>query len=115
MPKIYFTADTHCNHTNVLKYCARPFASIDERNRELIARWNAVVGPEDTVYHLGDFAMGKPSEWPTFLRQLNGVRKILIRGSHAAAARAARRRDRLKAGRQRYRSRPTQDTLRVWR
>lgn len=23
MPKVYFTADTHFNHANVIKYCAR--------------------------------------------------------------------------------------------
>lgn len=40
------------------------------------------IQPEDTVYHLGDFAMGKPSEWPGVLRQLYGARKILIIGSH---------------------------------
>ena len=40
------------------------------------------MAPDDTVYHLGDFAMGKASEWPTILRQLNGTRKILILGSH---------------------------------
>jgi len=87
MSRTFFTADTHFNHANVIKYCARPFASIDEMNREMIARWNAVVGPEDTVYHLGDFAMGQPSEWPSFLRQLNGARKILIRGNHDRSAR----------------------------
>ncbi|PIP83204.1 MAG: hypothetical protein CO113_03370 [Elusimicrobia bacterium CG_4_9_14_3_um_filter_62_55] len=54
MAKIFFTADTHFNHANVIKYCARPFASIDEMNREMIARWNAVVGPEDTVYNSYD-------------------------------------------------------------
>ena len=48
----------------------------------MILRWNAVVAPDDTVYHLGDFAMGKASEWPTILRQLNGTRKILLLGSH---------------------------------
>jgi hypothetical protein len=41
MPKVYFTADTHFNHANVINHCARPFASIDEMNREMIARWNA--------------------------------------------------------------------------
>ena len=82
MPKTFFTSDTHFNHANVIKYCARPFASLEAMNREMITRWNAVVGPEDTVYHLGDFAMGKSSEWPGFLRQLNGARKILIRGNH---------------------------------
>lgn len=38
MTKVYFTADTHFNHANVLKYCACLFASIDEMNRVMIAR-----------------------------------------------------------------------------
>ena len=82
MRNVFFTSDTHFNHTNIIKYCARPFGSVEEMNREMIARWNSVVGPEDTVYHLGDFALGKPSEWPAILRQLNGAAKILIRGNH---------------------------------
>lgn len=80
--KTFFTSDTHFNHANVMKYCARPFASVEEMNRVMIERWNAVVGPEDTVYHLGDFALGKASEWPAILRQLNGAKKILIHGNH---------------------------------
>ena len=87
MEKIFFTSDTHFGHANIIKYCARPFASVQEMNRELIARWNAVVGPRDTVYHLGDFAFGKASEAPTFLRKLNGAKKILIRGNHDRNAR----------------------------
>ena len=79
---VFFTSDTHFNHANIIKYCTRPFSSVEEMNREIIARWNAVVGPEDTVYHLGDFAMGRPSEMPAIYHQLNGARKILIRGSH---------------------------------
>lgn len=82
MSKIFFTSDTHFNHANVIKYCTRPFDSVEEMNREMITRWNAVVGPEDTVYHLGDFALGKASEWPIIFRQLNGGKKILIRGNH---------------------------------
>jgi calcineurin-like phosphoesterase family protein len=64
MAKVFFTSDTHFNHANIISYCSRPFSSADEMNREIIARWNAVVGPEDTVYHLGDFAMGRPFEMP---------------------------------------------------
>jgi calcineurin-like phosphoesterase family protein len=90
--KVFFTSDTHFNHANVIKYCVRPFASIEEMNRVMIERWNAVVGPEDTVYHLGDFAMGKPSEWPAFLRQLNGAKKILIRGNHDRSSRQTEKR-----------------------
>lgn len=81
-PRTFFTSDTHFNHANVIKYCGRPFASVEEMNREMIARWNAVVRPEDIVYHLGDFALGKASEWPAFLRQLNGAKKILVIGNH---------------------------------
>lgn len=87
MEKMFFTSDTHFGHANIIKYCARPFASVQEMNRELLARWNAVVGPRDTVYHLGDFALGKESETPAFLRKLNGSRKILIRGNHDRNAR----------------------------
>lgn len=85
--KTFFTSDTHFNHTNIIRYCSRPFSSVEEMNRAMIERWNAVVGPGDTVYHLGDFAMGKASEWPSILPQLNGARKILIIGSHDRKAR----------------------------
>lgn len=82
MTKTFFTSDTHFNHFNIIKYCSRPFTSTEEMNREMILRWNAVVAPDDIVYHLGDFAMGKASEWPKILQQLNGARKIIILGSH---------------------------------
>lgn len=81
IPKVFFTSDTHFGHANIIKYCARPYSSVEEMNRDLIERWNSVVGPLDTIYHLGDFSLGKvdPSD---ILRKLNGKRKILIRGNH---------------------------------
>jgi len=84
--KTYFTSDTHYNHANIIRYCARPFKDLYTMNRELILRWNAVVGPRDRVYHLGDFALGKSQYWPDFFKKLNGY-KILIRGNHDAHAR----------------------------
>ena len=85
--KTFFAGDTHFGHANIIKYCARPFASVQEMNHEMMLRWNAVVGSEDTVYHLGDFALRKPSEAPELLSKLNGARKILIRGNHDRNAR----------------------------
>ena len=38
MAKTFFTSDTHFNHANVIKYCARPFASLEVMNREMITR-----------------------------------------------------------------------------
>src|ERR1035437_10371795 len=84
--KTFFTSDTHFNHDNVIQYCGRPFASVDEMNREMIARWNSTVGPDDTVYHLGDFALGKFAEAAPILRRLNGARKILVLGNHDRSA-----------------------------
>ena len=75
---IYFTADQHYGHTNIIKYCNRPFSSIEEMNRALIRNHNAVVSKNDIVYHLGDFSFRQHSH---YLKDLNG-RHILILGNH---------------------------------
>jgi len=75
---IYFTSDTHFNHKNILKYSNRPFASVEEMDEVLIMNWNAAVGNDDTIYHLGDFCMGEHTK---YLKQLNG-NIIFIKGSH---------------------------------
>ena len=38
--KIWFTSDTHFFHDKIVEYSQRPFASVEEMNEELIARWN---------------------------------------------------------------------------
>lgn len=77
---IFLTSDLHIYHTNVIKYCGRPFTSVEEMNEMLVKNWNEVVGPEDTVYCLGDFSMAfRPVE--TFTRRLNG-KKYLVPGNH---------------------------------
>lgn len=54
---VFFTSDQHFGHTNIIHHSGRPFPSVETMNEELVARHNAAVGPDDTVYHLGDFAM----------------------------------------------------------
>ncbi|MDI9632741.1 MAG: metallophosphoesterase family protein [Methanolinea sp.] len=77
--RIFLVADLHFNHARIIGYCRRPYRSVSEMNRDLVRRWNAVVGPGDTVYCLGDFCMrGDPLR---FIRALNG-RKVFIRGNH---------------------------------
>ncbi len=78
---IFLTADEHYNHANIIKYCNRPFTSVEEMNAALIARHNEVVKDGDTVYHLGDFAFGQKEIVMPIIKQLNG-KHIFIQGSH---------------------------------
>lgn len=79
----FFTADQHYGHANVIRFCERPFATVDEMDRELIRRHNAVVKPGDTVVHAGDFAYRNSRSPQSYLAELNGTH-ILVRGSHDA-------------------------------
>ena len=81
MPDIFFTSDQHFGHERILHMCNRPFKDAAEMDERLIANWNAVVGPRDDVWCLGDFSMGKPDYTNRILSQLFG-RKHLIRGNH---------------------------------
>jgi calcineurin-like phosphoesterase family protein len=89
----WFTSDTHFYHANVITYCKRPFLNLEgfpdvlAMNKALVDNWNAVVDPEDTVYHLGDFAMG-PRRLLAHIRSLLHGRVVLVRGNHDRSATA---------------------------
>ena len=78
---LFFTADTHFGHKNIIEYCKRPFRDVEEMNETLIDNWNRTVGMNDIVFHLGDFGMGDAAEWNRILERLNG-RIYLIAGNH---------------------------------
>lgn len=53
----WFISDTHFSHANIIGYTGRPFQSVSEMNKKLMANWNALVEPQDTVFFLGDSLM----------------------------------------------------------
>lgn len=81
---IYVISDTHFGHKRIIEPdmegAHRQFTSIAEHDRELVARWNAVVREDDTVWHLGDVFFGG-KEAHGILGQLKG-RKKLVLGNH---------------------------------
>lgn len=80
--KIWFTADTHFKHKNIIRYCNRPFESIEKMDEAIIKNWNDRVSQDDIVYHLGDFALVKSdAEIVNLLKRLNGYIKFLS-GNH---------------------------------
>jgi len=87
--EIFLTADSHWGHRNIIRYADRPFheqwfpydPDVEAMNEALVDNWNAVVGPQDLVYHLGDVAMGSKDSSLTYISRLNGT-KILLPGNH---------------------------------
>lgn len=79
--KFYFTADSHFCHSNIIKYCKRPFKTVEENDEELIRRWNEKVPEDGIVFHLGDVAFGDPDKVDKILEQLNGTIYLVI-GNH---------------------------------
>lgn len=78
---LFFTSDTHFSHENIIRFCGRPFSSVEEMNEEMIRRWNEKVPEDGVVFHLGDFAFGNTKAWTGPLDRLHG--KIhLILGNH---------------------------------
>lgn len=78
--KLFFTSDTHFGHKAIIDFCNRPYSSVEKMNQELINNWNSVISPDDTVYHLGDFAFGGNAVWD-IINELHG-KKHLILGNH---------------------------------
>ena len=81
--KIFWTSDSHYFHNNILKYCNRPFETVEAMNEALVANWNSVVKPDDHVYHLGDFCFGNVEKWNWCLEpgRLNGHIHLIL-GNH---------------------------------
>jgi calcineurin-like phosphoesterase family protein len=79
---VFFTSDTHFGHGGALGLYRRPFASVAAMNKALVALWNETVGPDDVVWHLGDFAIRqRPTVVTDLLARLNG-HKHLVAGNN---------------------------------
>lgn len=89
--KVWFTADTHFGHANIIELCNRPFKNLEHMNETLIRNWNERIKTDDTIIFIGDFCFkntpgGKKGEGTTnkaqfYMNKLNG-NKVFIRGNH---------------------------------
>jgi calcineurin-like phosphoesterase family protein len=78
---MWFTADLHFGHANIIDYSGRPFADVESMNDGLISRWNDIVAPTDIVWVLGDVAMGRITETLPLVDELAGDKRLLA-GNH---------------------------------
>lgn len=82
MPEIFLISDTHFGHEKILQFEESRLQlgkTIEEHDQALVERWNSVVRPKDTVWHLGDVLFGRTS-FKT-LGRLNGIKKLVL-GNH---------------------------------
>ncbi|MDF1823458.1 MAG: hypothetical protein P1U68_02390 [Verrucomicrobiales bacterium] len=103
MPELWFTADLHFGHGNIIKYCNRPFLSEAEQRRAegegrglwkvsaetverhdagLIEAINERVGMNDTLWILGDFCLGSHDEAAAYRDRIHCPRVNFVRGNH---------------------------------
>lgn len=82
MVNIWLISDTHFNHSNIIKYCNRPYETIHDMDWDMVEKWNSVVKPEDHVYHLGDVYMNASKGYiENLLSHLNGKKRLIL-GNH---------------------------------
>ena len=78
--RLWFTADLHLGHTNIMRYCNRPFKSVAEMDAEIIQRWNTRISEQDAVFVLGDITMNGEAFYQ-YIDQLCG-RVYILPGNH---------------------------------
>jgi calcineurin-like phosphoesterase family protein len=83
MSDLFFTADWHLGHRNIIEFCKRPFANVDEMTEVLIEKHNKKVPRSARVVYIGDMF------WRTFgvgnalgvMNRLNGE-PYFVYGNH---------------------------------
>lgn len=81
MHNTWFSSDLHFGHGNILKYCDRPFSSVEEMDEAIVENHNKLVKPNDDYYCLGDVTWYGSQRTAQLLKRMNGKKK-LIRGNH---------------------------------
>lgn len=89
---VFVIGDCHFWHSNIIKYCNRPWWKKDESgcdipdvekmNEEMIKVWNSVITSDNqTVYINGDFCFGNKVKVKEIFDRLNGRKRIVL-GNH---------------------------------
>ena len=78
----FFIADTHFGDAHIMRHRGDRYPTIGAHDEALIALWNETVAPDDTVWHLGDFASDATADYcAAVFARLSGVKR-LVRGNH---------------------------------
>ena len=79
---IYFTADLHISHANIIRFCNRPFNDVHSMNKHITESWNKIVQPDDEIYVLGDVTFKLTKRGVRHVFSLLNGKKYVIKGNH---------------------------------
>lgn len=83
---IFFSADLHLGHSNIIRYCKRPFATHEAMDMKILQNFQEVLRPGDLLYLLGDLAWSSYN-FKGFLDQLPTREVHVVWGNHDKARR----------------------------
>lgn len=80
LDRVFFTADSHLGHANIIRYCNRPFDTIREHDNQLLKAANAIVKKGSICWVLGDFTLKQDAR--SYLDKLGDGEWHFLPGSH---------------------------------
>lgn len=80
----HYAADLHLGHAGILPATpgSRPFETVEDMDRAILAAFKDRVGKADLVYIVGDFALSKDAEYVAHCFHSIPGRKVLLLGNH---------------------------------
>ena len=84
----YFTSDTHFGHSNVIRYCTRPFVDVIEMNRVMLSNMQQVLCDDDELYFLGDWCMNL--KYYSMIKDVPFKHLYFVLGNHDKSARLSK-------------------------
>jgi len=88
--KVFFTSDTHYNHTNLVRgitkwsggNTVRDFDTLEYMNSTIVDNINHLVGENDILFHLGDWSFGGFESIEEFRSRIVCKNIHLVLGNH---------------------------------
>lgn len=78
---VWFTSDYHLFHSNIIKYCNRPYSNCFSMNKDIIDTINKKVNQDDLLFNLGDIGFNSVKYITDELSKIN-CDQIFVSGNH---------------------------------